>query len=96
MKVSGLKFWIGRSWSKGYLTSGLESIISCADKFMFNQNSSTNQPASTNTQASTTNETINNISTPNLKTPGTAASESNSFYSNFFPADPEPAKNEHD
>lgn len=35
MKVSTLKYWIGRPWSKGSFTSGIASLAECADQYLF-------------------------------------------------------------
>ena len=53
-------------------------------------------PQQSNVELPQTNSNINEISTPNLRTPSTAASESNTFYTKFFPAEPDPSKSQLD
>ncbi len=35
LRVGGLKYWIGRSWSAGYLTKGLNALKAVAREFVF-------------------------------------------------------------
>ena len=81
---------------------GLEALKICAEKLIFKQNASQPQQSSTTeTNENLNQQTTNNneASTPALKTPNTASSESNRFYNKrnkFFPVDQEPEKDELD
>ncbi len=90
MKVSGLKYWIGRSWSSGYFSSGIESIKECGRSFLFvnkNDNASNTQQMPVLTDGNNTNN-CDLPGTPVINTPEGPASPSNTFYSQFFKDQP--------
>ena len=54
LKLSVLKYWLGRSWSSGYLAKGLSNLANVAELFLFrerkngdNENNDVNQTPST-------------------------------------------------
>jgi hypothetical protein len=78
LKVSVLKFWIGRSWSKGCFSGGISAIKNCAERFLFK----TKQPSPAIVQEDTiqiANEEI--AGSPLLTTP---ASASQNHFAGFF------------
>ena len=87
MKVSTLKFWIGRPWSKGSFTSGISSLVECADQYLFKTlKESTAKEAITENPKENFEDNLqeNNPVTPNLKTP---ASASQKAFNHFFEKD---------
>ncbi len=72
LKVSGLKSWVGRSWSSGSFSSGLDAINIKAETFLFEKGES-----SVNESHSVV------IETEMAKTPG-IHSPQNYFNTQFF------------
>ena len=87
MKVSGLKYWIGRNYSLGYFTSGIDAIQKVAKSFILKKKADENSDDLSSITASlneiNTNET--NIISPRISTP---ASATDNFYQKFFANDP--------
>ena len=87
MKVSTLKYWIGRPWSKGSFTSGIASLAECADQYLFKtlKESTAKEAVIENPQENfEDNLQENNPVSPNLKTPASASQKA--FY-HFFEKD---------
>ena len=79
LKVPCLKFWLGRPWSKGSLSAGLESILPVAESF---------KKFTTLPEEAQSVDVVNvesNASTPILKTPASASQSG--FNKRFFPVD---------
>jgi hypothetical protein len=78
LKVSTLKYWIGRPWSKGSFTSGIASLAECADQYLFKTQ-----------KEPTVNETGNEDSQeiPNSPIAKTPASASQKAFNQFFDND---------
>jgi len=75
LKVSTLKFWIGRPWSQGSFSGGIAALPECASKFLFKKKETVNE-------SENTNET--NLITPTIQTP---ASASQNTFNKFFDKD---------
>jgi hypothetical protein len=80
LKVSTLKYWIGRPWSKGSFTGGISSLAESADQYLFK----TQKEPTEISQENLEDFQENNPVTPNLKTP---ASASQKAFNHFFDKD---------
>ncbi len=78
LKVSTLKFWIGRPWSQGSFSGGIAALPECASKFLFKKKTE----EETVNESENTNET--NPITPTIQTP---ASASQNTFNKFFDKD---------
>lgn len=82
MKVSGLKYWLGRNYSSGYFTKCIESLKHCAFRFL---NPKNNENSSLSPQPSENNiEEENNLNSPCFTSP---VSASDRFFTSFFADD---------
>lgn len=87
LKVSGLKYWLGRQWSTNAFTSGIKALKFSIKHFLFNKhvtNSTQNNSSNEQVNLGTLSLNENNSTSPNLSTPHSA---SNNFYSSFFNSD---------
>jgi hypothetical protein len=41
--VKGLKYWVGREWSSGLFSNGLEAIKACAENFLIEKRKVTSE-----------------------------------------------------
>jgi len=74
LNVVSLKNWIGRSWSKGKFTDGLNSIKTAAKHFLLTNSTKTSQ------DSNLSNEIREQLTTPLIRTP---ISANNFFFSSF-------------
>ena len=77
LKVSTLKYWIGRPWSKGSFTGGISSLAESADQYLFK---SQKEPTEISQENLEDNVQENNPVTPNLKTPASVTTVLNAFF----------------
>ena len=85
LKLSGLKTWIGRPWSKGSLSGGLSAINEIAELFLYEKEKAKIVIDQSEVHGPTldTSSTTPTIKTPEIKSP------QNYFNTHFFQNDSE-------
>ena len=78
LKISGLKYWVGRKWIKGLFTGSLDCLKEVGEKMLFGK-ISTEEPTNGENQEEVPDE----LASPVIKTPN----PQNGFHSTFFQAD---------
>jgi len=73
--VKGLKYWVGREWSSGLFSNGLEAIKACAENFLIEKRKVT---------AEATQNEETELRTPLIKTPQGVKTPENYFETRFF------------
>lgn len=69
LKVSGLKFWVGRSWIKGLFSDSFECVKECAESFLFGKVSSSESIVVDDNSSADESTTTPVIKTPAKKEP---------------------------
>ena len=76
--MKGLKYWVGREWSSGLFSNGLEAIKACAENFLIEKRKVT---------AEATQNEETELGTPLIKTPQGVKTPENYFETRFFESD---------
>jgi hypothetical protein len=82
LNVNKLKTWIGRPYSKGFFTNGIESLKIIASRFILNTNELNNQQNSS--ESNLLIRTNEQATSPSIISPNTGFEE---FANHFFNSD---------